>query len=105
MSELAQRFGTPLYVIDERSLRQACTAYREALERHYPGPSLAVYASKANSSLAITAVVASEGLGLDAVSAGELLTALEGGMPPERIVLHGNNKSSEDKDQKGVCLF
>ena len=49
LSELAQRFGTPLYVIDERSLRQACTAYREALERHYPGPSLAVYASKANS--------------------------------------------------------
>ena len=96
LSELAQRFGTPLYVIDERSLRQACTAYREALERHYPGPSLAVYASKANSSLAITAVVASEGLGLDAVSAGELLTALEGGMPPERIVLHGNNKSSEE---------
>ena len=96
LSELAQRFGTPLYVIDERSLRQACTAYREALERHYPGPSLAVYASKANSSLAITAVVASEGLGLDAVSAGELLTALEGGMPPERIVLHGNNKSVDE---------
>ncbi|RCL51719.1 MAG: diaminopimelate decarboxylase, partial [Synechococcus sp. MED-G71] len=107
LSELAQRYGTPLYVLDEESLRQSCRAYRDALQRHYPGPSLAVYASKANSSLAITALVAAEGLGLDAVSAGELLTALEGGMPPERIVLHGNNKSTEELSlavQNGVTV-
>lgn len=96
LSELARSFGTPLYVLDEASLRAACRAYREALRQHYPGPSLALYASKANSSLALSALVASEGLGLDAVSAGELLTALRGGMPPERIVLHGNNKSLEE---------
>jgi diaminopimelate decarboxylase len=96
LSDLAERYGTPLYVLDEVSIRAACRAYRDALQRHYPGPSLAVYASKANSSLAMSALVASEGLGLDAVSAGELLTALEGGMPPERIVLHGNNKSDEE---------
>jgi len=96
LSELAQRYGTPLYVLDEATLRATCRAYREALERFYPGPSLAVYASKAHSSLALTALVASEGLGLDAVSAGELLTALQGGMPPGRIVLHGNNKSAEE---------
>jgi diaminopimelate decarboxylase len=96
LSDLARIYGTPLYVLDEASLRAACRAYREALERHYPGSSLALYASKANSSLALTALVASEGLGLDAVSAGELLTALQGGMPPERIVLHGNNKSREE---------
>jgi diaminopimelate decarboxylase len=96
LSDLARTYGTPLYVLDEESLRTACRAYRQALERYYPGPSLALYASKANSSLAITALVASEGLGLDAVSAGELLTALQGGMPPDRIVLHGNNKSREE---------
>jgi len=96
LSELAQRYGTPLYVLDEATLRSTCRAYREALERFYPGPSLALYASKAHSSLALTALVASEGLGLDAVSAGELLTALQGGMPAERIVLHGNNKSREE---------
>jgi len=79
LSELAQRYGTPLYVLDEATLRATCRAYREALERFYPGPSLALYASKAHSSLALTALVASEGLGLDAVSAGELLTALQGG--------------------------
>ncbi len=96
LSDLAATWGTPLYVLDEATLRAACRAYRQALEAFYPGPSLALYASKANSSLAITALVASEGLGLDAVSSGELLTALEGGMPPERIVLHGNNKSREE---------
>jgi len=96
LSELAAQYGTPLYVLDEATLRAACRAYRQALSRFYPGPSLAIYASKANSSLALTALVASEGLGLDAVSAGELLTALEGGMPPERIVLHGNNKAREE---------
>lgn len=96
LTDLAQTYGTPLYVIDEATLRAACRGYREALAAAYPGPSLAVYASKANSSLAITAVVAEEGLGLDAVSEGELLTALRGGMPAERMVLHGNNKSSRE---------
>jgi len=87
LSDLARRYGTPLYVLDEATLRGTAQAYRKALASHYPGSALALYASKANSSLAITAVVASEGLGLDAVSAGELLTAVQGGMPPERICL------------------
>ena len=96
LSDLARTYGTPLYVLDEATLRATCRAYRQALERHYPGPALALYASKANSSVALTALVAAEGLGLDAVSAGELLTALQGGMPADRIVLHGNNKSAEE---------
>ncbi|MEA5416666.1 diaminopimelate decarboxylase [Synechococcus sp. BA-132 BA5] len=96
LADLAQSYGTPLYVLDEETLRATCRAYRQALAAHYPGDALALYASKANSSLAITALVASEGLGLDAVSAGELLTALQGGMPAERIVFHGNNKSAEE---------
>ncbi|MDA0257437.1 MAG: diaminopimelate decarboxylase [Cyanobacteria bacterium] len=96
LSQLAERYGTPLYVIDEETVRSTCRAYREALIRHYPGPSLPVYASKANSSLLMSSIAASEGLGLDAVSAGELLTALQGGMPGERMVLHGNNKNDEE---------
>jgi diaminopimelate decarboxylase len=82
LSELAQTYGTPLYVIDEATVRAACRAYRDALAAAYPGPSLALYASKANSSLALTALVASEGLGLDAVSAGELLHGPAGGHAP-----------------------
>ncbi|MAR07818.1 MAG: diaminopimelate decarboxylase [Cyanobium sp. NAT70] len=96
LSELAQRYGTPLYVLDETTLRCACRAYREALQQHYPGPSLPLYASKANSSLMLSSLVASEGFGLDAVSACEMLTALQGGMPGQRMVLHGNNKSDEE---------
>ena len=96
LSELAERYGTPLYVIDEETVRSTCRAYKQALIRHYPGPSLPVYASKANSSLLMSSIAASEGLGLDAVSAGELLTALQGGMPGERMVLHGNNKNDEE---------
>ena len=96
LSELAKRYGTPLYVLDEVTLRSTCRAYRDALQRHYPGASLPVYASKANSSLLMSSIAASEGLGLDAVSAGELLTALQGGMPGQRMVLHGNNKSDEE---------
>ena len=96
LSSLAERYGTPLYVLDEVTIRAACTAYREALKKYYPGPSLAMYASKANSSLAISSLVASEGLGLDAVSEGELITALKGGVPSNKIVLHGNNKSDQE---------
>ena len=96
LSELAQRYGTPLYVLDEDTVRGTCRAYRDALQQHYPGESLPVYASKANSSLLMSSIAFSEGLGLDAVSAGELLTALQGGMPGERMVLHGNNKNDEE---------
>ena len=93
LADLAARYGTPLYVLDETTLLAGCQAYCRALVRHYPGKSLVLYASKAHSSLAMAALVASEGLGLDAVSAGELLTALGGGMAPQNIALHGNNKS------------
>ncbi len=96
LSELARRYETPLYVLDETTLRAACRAYCDALRRHYPGASLPIYASKANSSLMMSSLVASEQFGLDAVSACELLTALQGGMPGDRMVLHGNNKSDQE---------
>ena len=96
LADLEVHYGTPLYVLDETTLRASCQAYGHALARHYPGESLALYASKAHSSLAMAALVASEGLGLDAVSAGELLTAIAGGIDPKNIVLHGNNKSSSE---------
>ena len=53
LSELARTYGTPLYVLDEATLRATCRAYREALEAAYPGPSLAIYASSSTRSLAI----------------------------------------------------
>ncbi len=107
LSELASRYGTPLYVLDEETIRASCIAYRESLKKYYPGPSLALYASKANSSLIMSSLIASEGMGLDAVSEGELLTAINGGVPVEKIVFHGNNKSDQElyfACQNGVTI-
>ena len=57
LSELAEVYGTPLYVIDESTLRTACRAYKLALNKYYPATSLPLYASKANSSLAISNII------------------------------------------------
>jgi diaminopimelate decarboxylase len=94
--ELAARFGTSLYILDETTVRTAAAQYRDAFKTHYSGESLVIYASKAWNCLAICAIVASEGLGIDVVSAGELHTAVLAGFDPSKIYLHGNNKSLEE---------
>ena len=93
--ELVQQFGSPLYILDEATLRSACRQYRDSFAV-YPGTSQVIYASKAWSCLAVCAIVHQEGLGLDVVSGGELLTALEAGVSPDKIYLHGNNKSRDE---------
>ncbi len=93
--ELAREFGTPLYVFDEETLRHQCRAFRGAFGRRYR-QSMVAYASKAYAGLALLRIVAEEGLGLDVVSGGELAIALAAGFPPERIHLHGNNKSADE---------
>ena len=85
IEELVEKYDSPLYILDEITLRNSCRAYKEALEKYYPGKSLPIYASKANSSLFMSNLVSSEGLGLDAVSEGELLTALKGGVPMKKL--------------------
>ncbi|HSM83024.1 MAG TPA: diaminopimelate decarboxylase [Nodosilinea sp.] len=94
--DLVQQFGTPLYILDDHTLRTACRQYRQGFERYYPGEALVLYASKAWSCMAVCAIVTDEGLGLDVVSAGELLTATEAGATPANIYFHGNNKSLEE---------
>ncbi|MBW4690404.1 MAG: diaminopimelate decarboxylase [Lyngbya sp. HA4199-MV5] len=94
--ELAQKFGSPLYILDETTLRSACRQYRDAFTRYYPGESQVLYASKAWNCLAVCAIVASEGLGIDIVSGGELYTALQAGVSSTRLYLHGNNKSRDE---------
>jgi diaminopimelate decarboxylase len=88
--DLADRFGTPLYVYDEAELRERCRAYAAAFG------SGAAYASKAFLCVAMARLVAEEGLGLDVATGGELFVALHAGFPPERIVFHGNNKSDAE---------
>jgi diaminopimelate decarboxylase len=86
--DLAEEFGTPLYVCDEEDVRSRCREYREAF-----GPEGQVfYAAKAFCSRAVLRWVSSEGLGVDVCTGGELEVALSAGVPPEQITLHGNNK-------------
>jgi diaminopimelate decarboxylase len=93
VTTLVKQFGSPLYILDETTLRTACSQYRDTLQRYYQGESQVLYASKAWSCLAICAIAKSEGLGIDVVSAGELHTAITAGVSPELIYFHGNNKS------------
>ncbi len=96
VTKLVQQFGSPLYILDEETLRTACRQYRDGLKRYYPGESQVLYASKAWSCLGVCAIVNSEGLGIDVVSGGELYTALQAGVSPDLIYFHGNNKSIEE---------
>jgi diaminopimelate decarboxylase len=93
IGELVKQHGSPLYIVDEHTLRTAAQQYRQAWQKYYPGESLVIYASKAWNCLAICHIVTSEGLGIDVVSGGELLTAIAAGAKPQQIYFHGNNKS------------
>ena len=93
---LLQQFGSPLYILDEHTVRESCRQYQESFKKHYSGESLVIYASKAWNCLAVCALVEQEGLGIDVVSGGELFTALKAGFDPEKIYLHGNNKSRHE---------
>ncbi|HOP99485.1 MAG TPA: diaminopimelate decarboxylase [Acetivibrio clariflavus] len=94
--ELVNEFGTPLYVLDENLIRENCRLYKNAMDKHYDGNGLVLYASKALSTMAICKIVDQEGLGLDVVSGGELYTALKVGFPMDKIYFHGNNKTYEE---------
>jgi diaminopimelate decarboxylase len=90
-SELADRHGTPLLVYCERTIRSQLRAYREA------APSaLVVYGTKAFANVALLRLLADEGAGADVSTLGELGFARAAGIPGERIVFHGNNKSEEE---------
>ncbi len=88
---LAAEFGTPLFVYDEGELRRRCREY----VAHF-GKGNVAYAAKAFLCTAMARVVADEGLHLDVATSGEMRVGLRGGVPPERIVVHGNNKSEEE---------
>lgn len=92
--ELAARFGTPAYVVDEADFRARATAFRDAFALAFSGLAGAevYYASKAFTCTAVARWIAEDGLGLDVNSAGELAVGLRGGVPAGRMTLHGNNK-------------
>jgi diaminopimelate decarboxylase len=93
--ELADRFGTPLYVYDDATIRHQIGQYRSAFQNRYPDARI-VYAGKAYLNAALLSIIAEEGLWLDVVSAGELVMAQRSGFPLERVIMHGNNKTPEE---------
>ena len=93
---LAEKHGTPLYLLDENAIRRACRTYREAAYQSFGADALPLYASKALCFTEMYRIAAEEGMGIDCVSGGELYTAKRAGFPAERIYFHGNNKTERD---------
>lgn len=89
--ELAREYGTPLYVLDEQTVRTKCRQYRQAFTSRLPQAEIA-YASKALMTKAVCRIMQQEDMSLDVASEGELYTALQADFPSERIKLHGNFK-------------
>ena len=98
LRDLADQFGTPLYVYDEHTIRAICRQYLAEFEQRLPGARV-LYAAKAWLSPALVRILVEEGLGIDVVSDGELHVARAGGMPPERIGMHGNAKSRRELER------
>lgn len=94
--ELAKKFNTPLYVIDEQEVRVNCKKYKDAISKYYNGHGRAIYASKALDTMAILTIVEEEGFGVDVVSGGELYTAIKSGFPLYKVYFHGNNKTYDE---------
>lgn len=98
-TDLAERFGTPLYIIDEQAARDRARSTREALQREFArvGTEAAVYyAGKAFLCVEVARWMIEEGLNVDVASGGELAVALAAGVDPVRIGFHGNNKSEAE---------
>jgi len=93
--DLAEEFGTPLYLFDESTIRDRCREFKDEFTRLYPD-TLVIYASKAVLNKALVLMFKEEGLGLDVVSGGELSIAHSVDFPLDKVYFHGNNKTPEE---------
>lgn len=92
--DLAEKYSTPLYVIDEETLRSICKDYKKAFEK-YPKTRM-MYASKALCTSAVSKILAEEGFGFDTVSGGEIYTVYKSGIDMGKVLFNGNNKSYDE---------
>jgi len=95
VGELAERFGTPLYVVSENQLRRNARRLVRAFSDHWDGPVRVLPSIKANHVLALRRILTDEGLGCDTFGRAELWAALTCGVPPELISVNGSGKSAE----------
>lgn len=92
--DLAEKYGTPLYVIDEKTLRSICKDYKKAFEK-YPKTRM-MYASKALCTSAVSRILDEEGFGFDTVSGGEIYTVYKSGIDMSHVLFNGSNKSYDE---------
>ena len=93
---MAEKYGTPLYLLDESYIRKMCKTYVSAMKEAFDEFSMPLYASKALSFKKIYNIIDSEGMGADVASVGELFTAIQAGFPAHKLMFHGNNKTDDD---------
>ena len=92
--DLAQKYGTPLYVVDEQTIRSICKDYKKAFSKYEKTNMM--YASKALCNSAVSRIIASEGFGFDVVSGGEIYTLYKAGIDMSKVLFNGNNKTPEE---------
>lgn len=93
---LIEKYGSPLYVMDEARIRHNCRVYLDALREHLGPTARPLYASKAASFKRIYEIMREEGMGIDVVSCGEIYTAYRAGYPLANAYFHSNNKTDDD---------
>jgi len=106
--QLAEKYGTPLYLTDGDKIRENCRVYLEAMREAFGEEAMPLYASKAASYKEIYRIMKSLGMGIDVVSSGEVYTAVAAGFPMERAYFHSNNKTDADIEyamDNGVGYF
>ena len=106
--DLAEKYSTPLFVMDEERIRHNARVYVDAMKEHFGEGSMPLFASKSASFRQIYRIIAEEGMGTDVVSSGEIYTAKSAGFPMEKAYFHGNNKTDFDIEfaiDNGVGCF
>ena len=104
--DLADRFGTPLFIISESQFRYTYRQFRDAFRAHYPDVEI-LFANKSSNGLAIRHIMNQEGAGGDCFGVNEMYLALLAGTNPKTLVLNGSNKQTEELEmavQNGLCI-
>ncbi len=94
--DLVQKYGTPLYLMDENKIREHIREYKTAFSKYFPEGSCPEFASKALSCKQIYRILAEEKMNIDVVSCGEIYTARSVDFPMDHCFFHGNNKTDND---------
>lgn len=106
VKDLAERFGTPLFIMSENQLRYTYREFRDAFRRHYPNVEI-LFANKSNNGLAIRHIMNQEGAGGDCFGVNEMYLSLLAGTNPRTLVHNGSNKELEELEMaiaNGLCI-